>query len=135
MIYSAGLRDKDGRFMAQSYNILARGYGYSRNQQRRRTASNWKVGRTIALDQRMRLCRSCNLFWGRSAFDLEQEQETVRDLQNIVCGKRAENQPKVYKEIHVEYILQGNVLNDNDVAHQAIRLSKEKCYSGEAMPG
>jgi putative redox protein len=63
---------------------------------------------------------------------LKKKRQEVTDLKINVRGKRAENPPMVYTEIHVEYILRGNELKDKDV-EQAIRLSQEKYCSVGAM--
>lgn len=63
---------------------------------------------------------------------LKKKRQEVTDLKINVRGKRAENPPKVYVEIHVEYILCGRGLKDKDV-EQAIRLSQEKYCSVGAM--
>lgn len=48
------------------------------------------------------------------------------------CAQK--NPPRVYTEIHVEYVLHGSGLKEKDVA-QAIRLSQEKYCSVGAMLG
>ena len=65
---------------------------------------------------------------------MSKKRQKITDLKVNVRGKRAENPPKVYTEIHVEYILSGNDLKEKDV-EQAIRLSQEKYCSVGAMLG
>ena len=62
---------------------------------------------------------------------LEKKRLEVQDLKINVRAKRAEDHPRVYTEIEMEYILQGN-LPEKDV-EQAIRLSKEKYCSVGVM--
>ncbi len=62
---------------------------------------------------------------------LEKKRLTVKDLKVNVRGKRAENPPRVYTEIEMEYILTGD-LPEKDV-EQAIRLSQEKYCSVGVM--
>ncbi len=65
---------------------------------------------------------------------LKKKRQDVTDLKINVRGKRAKNPPRVYTEIHVEYILHGNGLKEKDVA-QAVHLSEEKYCSVSAMLG
>ncbi len=65
---------------------------------------------------------------------LNKKRQHVAELKINVRGRRAENLPKVYTEIHVEYILRGNELQEKDI-EQAIRLSEEKYCSVGAMLG
>ncbi|MBI5962183.1 MAG: OsmC family protein [Chloroflexi bacterium] len=65
---------------------------------------------------------------------LNKKRQHVTELKINVRGKRAENPPKVYTEIHVEYILRGNDLQEKDI-EKAIRLSEEKYCSVGAMLG
>jgi putative redox protein len=65
---------------------------------------------------------------------LHKKRQEVTDLKINVRGKRAQNPPKVYVEIHVEYILRGHGLKAKDV-EQAIRLSQEKYCSVGVMLG
>jgi putative redox protein len=65
---------------------------------------------------------------------LKKKRQQVTELKINVRGKRAENPPKVYTEIHVEYILKGAGLKESDI-QQAIRLSEEKYCSVGAMLG
>ena len=65
---------------------------------------------------------------------LKKKRQEVTELKVNARGKRAENPPKVYVEIHVEYIMRGGNLKEKDVA-QAIRLSQEKYCSVGAMLG
>ncbi len=65
---------------------------------------------------------------------LNKKRRHVSGLKINVRGRRAENPPKVYTEIHVEYVLVGSDLQEKDV-EQAIRLSEEKYCSVGAMLG
>ena len=65
---------------------------------------------------------------------LKKKRQEVTEFKINVRGKRAENPPKVYTEIHVEYILHGNDLKEKDV-EQAIRLSHDKYCSVGVMLG
>lgn len=65
---------------------------------------------------------------------LHKKRQQVTELKINVRGKRAENPPKIYTEIHVEYILKGADLKEKDI-QQAIRLSEEKYCSVGAMLG
>ena len=55
---------------------------------------------------------------------LSKKRQHVTELKINVRGKRAENPPKIYTEIHVEYILRGTDLQEKDI-EQAIHLSEE----------
>jgi putative redox protein len=63
---------------------------------------------------------------------MSKKRQTVTDLKINARGKRAGTPPKVYTEIHVEYVLRGEGLKEKDV-EQAIRLSREKYCSVGAM--
>jgi putative redox protein len=64
---------------------------------------------------------------------LKKKRQRVTDFKINVRGLRAENPPKVYTEIHVEYILRGDDLKEKDV-EQAIRLSEDKyCSVGQML--
>ena len=65
---------------------------------------------------------------------LNKKRQHVSELKINVRGRRTENPPKVYAEIHVEYILRGTDLKEKDI-EQAIRLSEEKYCSVGAMLG
>lgn len=65
---------------------------------------------------------------------LSKKRQHVTELKINVRGKRAENPPKIYTEIHVEYILRGTDLQEKDI-EQAIHLSEEKYCSVGAMLG
>jgi uncharacterized OsmC-like protein len=56
----------------------------------------------------------------------------LKNLKINVRGKRADSFPKVYKEIEVNYIIQGNKI-DPKAVEDAIRLSEEKYCSVSAM--
>jgi len=51
-----------------------------------------------------------------------------------VRGKRADDYPKVYTKIEIEYLLTGDDINPNAV-EQAIQLSEDKYCSASAMLG
>jgi len=65
---------------------------------------------------------------------MKKKRQDITELKINVRGKRAENPPRVYTEINVEYILYGKGLKEKDV-EQAIRLSQEKYCSVGAMLG
>lgn len=63
---------------------------------------------------------------------LKKKRKHLADLRVEVLGKRAENHPKIYKEIKIEYQLWGHDLDRKSV-EQAITLSEEKYCSASAM--
>jgi putative redox protein len=65
---------------------------------------------------------------------LEKKRKNLTEFKVDVRGRRAENDPRVYEEIVVEYHLWGTDLDESSVT-QAIRLSEEKYCSASAMLG
>jgi putative redox protein len=65
---------------------------------------------------------------------LEKKHKALERLEIKVRGKRAEEHPKVYTEIHVQYLLWGEDLDPISV-NQAIQLSSKKYCSASAMLG
>lgn len=65
---------------------------------------------------------------------LRKKRQSLSDLRVNVRGKRAEEHPKVYTEIQVEYVIAGEDL-DPKAVRQAIELSEEKYCSASAMLG
>ena len=63
---------------------------------------------------------------------LEKKHQDLVAFQVQVRGKRADEHPKIYKEIEVTYHLWGNNLDPRSVEH-AIALSEEKYCSASAM--
>jgi len=75
---------------------------------------------------------------GCTAFDvvqiLRKGREQVTDCEVEVSGERAETDPKVFTNIHVEYRVKGRGLAPAKV-ERAIELSKEKYCSASIMLG
>ncbi len=63
---------------------------------------------------------------------LTKKHQPVTDFQIRVRGRRADNHPKVYTEIHLSYLVWGEGIDPKAVEH-AIQLSEEKYCSVEAM--
>lgn len=63
---------------------------------------------------------------------LEKKRQPARSLEIRVRGKRAEEHPRVYTEIEIEYILSGENLTPEAVA-RAIELSETKYCSVGGM--
>jgi putative redox protein len=63
---------------------------------------------------------------------LQKKREPLKALKVRVRGKRAEDFPKIYKEIEVTYLVWGDGINPEAV-EQAIRLSEEKYCSVSLM--
>lgn len=63
---------------------------------------------------------------------LQKKHETLKALKIIVRGRRAEEFPKIYKEIEITYLLWGDTIQAKSVEH-AIRLSEEKYCSVSLM--
>ena len=61
---------------------------------------------------------------------MRKKRQEVMDFQVKVRGKRADNHPKVYTQIEVEYILWGDNLDVKAIEH-AIQLSEEKYCSAK----
>ncbi|HJW90622.1 MAG TPA: OsmC family protein [Anaerolineales bacterium] len=65
---------------------------------------------------------------------MEKKRQPLQRFEITVRGKRADNHPKVFKEIEVMYYLWGENLEPRSV-EQAIQLSEEKYCSASAMLG
>lgn len=68
------------------------------------------------------------------ALILGKQRQPLDDFQVRVRGKRADQHPKVYTEIVIEYLLWGEGLSEKAI-EQAIALSEEKYCSASAMLG
>ena len=68
------------------------------------------------------------------ALILKKKRARLKDLKVNVRGKRADEHPRYYTEIEIEYLLWGEGLKEKDV-QDAIRLSEEKYCSASAMLG
>ena len=75
---------------------------------------------------------------GCTAFDvvdiLERGREPVDDLAIEIAGERADEIPKVFKRIHVRYIVTGKGLS-RDKVERAVKLSADKYCSATIMLG
>ncbi len=75
---------------------------------------------------------------GCSAIDvvtiLQKMRQQVVDVRCAVDGTRADDEPKVYTRIHMQFTVAGQGLSEAKVA-QAIRLSAEKYCSASIMLG
>jgi len=63
---------------------------------------------------------------------LRKQRQEVDGLEIVVSGERAEEPPRVYNSIRVEYRIKGKEIKENAVK-RAIRLSEEKYCSVGAM--
>jgi putative redox protein len=63
---------------------------------------------------------------------MRKQRQQVDDLEIIVTGQRAEEHPRVYKNIYVEYRFNGKDVKEKAV-QRAIRLSEDKYCSVGAM--
>ena len=59
---------------------------------------------------------------------MQKKRADVIDFQVNISGERADDHPKRYTKIHIEYVLSGHDIKPNAV-EQAIQLSEEK-YCG-----
>jgi len=64
---------------------------------------------------------------------LKRQRQPIEGLEVTVRGERAEDHPKVYTHISVEYVARGPL--DADKVQRAIALSEEKYCSASAMLG
>ena len=73
---------------------------------------------------------------GCSSFDvvsmLKKGRQNITNCEVEISAKRADTQPKVFTEIHLHFIIEGNNLNETKVA-RAIGLSAEKYCSASIM--
>ncbi len=65
---------------------------------------------------------------------MRKSRQDVTGFDVVVNGDRAEQDPKVYTHIRVEYIVRGRNLSE-DALKRAIQLSEEKYCSASAMLG
>jgi putative redox protein len=65
---------------------------------------------------------------------LKRKRQQVTDLQVNVKGERAEQHPRVYTSITLEYIVKGHELSEKAVT-DAIELSEKRYCSASAMLG
>jgi len=63
---------------------------------------------------------------------LHKKRQSITHVEVQVRAERAENPPRVYTDIHLEYIVCGHDVSDKAV-RDAIRLSKDKYCSASAM--
>ena len=63
---------------------------------------------------------------------LQKKRQSFTDLQVKVTAERAEEHPKVYTQIHLEYIVQGKGV-DPKAVERAIELSQTKYCPASAM--
>ncbi len=64
---------------------------------------------------------------------MRKQRQQVNDLEILVSGERVEEQPRVYNNIHVEYRIKGEGINENAV-QRAIQLSEDKyCSVGATL--
>lgn len=63
---------------------------------------------------------------------LQKKRQDVTDFQVEVHGERAEEHPRVYKTISVEYIITGHNI-DPEAVSRAVELSETKYCSAQAM--
>jgi putative redox protein len=63
---------------------------------------------------------------------LRKQRQTITDFVIEIQAQRREEEPKVFTEIHVHYVIKGNKLKDAQVK-RAIELSAEKYCSVSAM--
>ena len=75
---------------------------------------------------------------GCSSFDvvsmLKKSRQNIIDCEVEISAKRADSEPKVFTEIHLHFIVEGNALSEKKVS-RAIKLSAEKYCSASIMLG
>jgi putative redox protein len=75
---------------------------------------------------------------GCTAYDvasiLEKKRQDVTGLEVSARAERAEQPPRIYTEIHIEYVVRGRNLKPRAIK-DAIRLSEEKYCSASIMLG
>lgn len=62
---------------------------------------------------------------------LEKKRARVSQFEIVLTGERAEEHPKRYTQIHIEYVIYGQDIKPNDV-ERSIQLSEEKYCSARA---
>lgn len=65
---------------------------------------------------------------------LEKKHKSLQNMEITVRGKRAEDHPRIYTEIEINYLFTGKDLDYKSVNH-AIQLSHQKYCSASAMLG
>ena len=65
---------------------------------------------------------------------LQKSRQDIRDCVVEISARRAEQDPKVFTEIHLHFVISGKALDPKRVAH-AIGLSAEKYCSASIMLG
>ncbi|MDA3920613.1 MAG: OsmC family protein [Salinisphaera sp.] len=63
---------------------------------------------------------------------LKKSRQEVTDCRIEIDGQRAETEPKVFTDIHVQFVVTGRHLNEKHVA-RAVELSAEKYCSASIM--
>ena len=64
---------------------------------------------------------------------LKKQKQEIRELSLEISGKQAENHPKYFEEIRVEYVIRGKEINEKFV-QRAINLSHNKyCSVGQTL--
>jgi len=75
---------------------------------------------------------------GCSSFDvvsmLKKSRQDITNCEVEITATRADSQPKVFTDIHLHFIVEGNNINETKVA-RAISLSAEKYCSASIMLG
>ncbi len=75
---------------------------------------------------------------GCAAFDvvsiLKKSRQTIQDCEVLLTAKRAEGIPKVFTQIHAEFVVKGDNLSEKQV-ERAVLLSAEKYCSASRMLG
>ncbi|CAC9446398.1 Protein YhfA [uncultured Gammaproteobacteria bacterium] len=65
---------------------------------------------------------------------LKKMRETVRDCRAEITAERADEHPKVFTNIHIHFVVEGENLNEKKVA-KAVSLSADKYCSASIMLG
>ena len=65
---------------------------------------------------------------------LQKSRQDIRDCVVEISAQRADQEPKVFTEIHLHFVVSGKALDPKRVAH-AIDLSAEKYCSATIMLG
>ena len=104
-------------------------------------------GHTITMDAdetsggRNRGCRPMELlligFGGCSGMDvislLRKKRQSVTGLEITVRGEQAESHPRIYSQIHIEYVVRGRAI-DKEAIERSIALSLDKyCSVGATL--
>lgn len=63
---------------------------------------------------------------------MKKQRQRISDLEILVSGKRVQEPPRVYSNIHVEYKIKGKNIKEHAV-QRAIQLSEDKYCSAGAM--